>query len=63
MEILEAIPIDKKGKDLKRPNNTDVDYDGAFHNDYLVKSLKKKKESKNSTKNPTKNPTKKAKRN
>ena len=27
MEILEAIPSDKKGK---KPNNTDVDFDGAF---------------------------------
>ena len=41
-DILCKVPEMKSLRGRKRPNFHDVDYDGAFHNDYLVKGLRKK---------------------
>ena len=42
VHILSAVPEKKYIKSRKRPNPNEVDYDGAFHNDYLVKALGRK---------------------
>ena len=38
-QIFNAIPDGQKMRGTKRPATTDVDFDGAFQNDYMVKKL------------------------